>query len=229
MKTIVNVDNSLAQTSETQSIITPPIALEMLKQGNQRFLNGEKLQRNFVRQIGKTSSGQFPYAVILSCIDSRVPTEVIFDQGIGDLFNARIAGNFLNPDILGCLEFACKLAGARLIVVMGHTSCGAIKAACDQAQLGHITQMLDKIKPAVQATRSEPEEDTTSKNLNFVNRVALKNVQMVIERIHTESEILHDMYRNQEIDIVGSMYDVTSGMVTFYNDIWHAPQHQIIN
>jgi carbonic anhydrase len=229
MESISKVDNSLAQTSETQASISPGLALDMLKLGNQRFLRGEKLQRNFVRQINKTSGGQFPYAVILSCIDSRVPTEVIFDQGIGDLFNARIAGNFLNLDILGSLEFACKIAGAKLIVVMGHTSCGAIKAACDQAEMGHITQMLAKIRPAVQATNYEADEDTSSKNIEYVNRVALKNVELAIGKIHMESEILHDLYKNQKIDIVGSMYDVTSGKVRFYNDIWHAPENLVVN
>lgn len=208
-------DNSKTLTRETQAEITPQIALEMLKQGNERFLNGEGLDRNFERQITKTSTGQYPYAIILSCIDSRIPTEIIFDQGIGDLFNARIAGNFVNEDILGSMEFACKLAGAKLIVVMGHTSCGAVKGACDHAKLGNLTQMLYKIMPAVDAVDTKKGEDRSSQNIDFVNQVAEKNVELTIENIHSKSKVLQDLYEAKEIDIIGAMYDVENGMVKF--------------
>ena len=138
-----------AHTKETQATMTPQKSLAFLLEGNQRFQNNIRINRNLIEQVSDTASGQFPFATILSCIDSRIPTEMIFDQGIGDLFNARIAGNFINEDILGSLEFACKIAGSKLIMVLGHTSCGAVKGACDNAQLGNLTQMLEKIKPAV--------------------------------------------------------------------------------
>jgi carbonic anhydrase len=154
---------------------------------------------------------------VVSCIDSRIPTEIIFDQGIGDLFNARVAGNFVNKDILGSLEFACKLAGSKVIVVMGHTSCGAVKGACDHAKLGNLTQMLDKIMPAVDAISTPDGTDRSSKNLDFVNQVAVKNVEFTIANIKSESSVLNDMFENGEIDIVGAMYDVKSGKVDFLN------------
>ncbi len=209
------LDNSITQTKETQSTITPAHALEMLRRGNERFIQDAPINRNFSVQVSQTATGQFPFACILSCIDSRIPTEIIFDQGIGDIFNARIAGNFVNEDILGSMEFACKLAHSKLIVVMGHTSCGGVKGACDRAKLGNLTQMVDKIYPAVEATRTEPGEDRSSKNIAFVNRVAEKNVELTIEKIKRHSPVLFDMYTQGEIDIVGAMYDVTSGKVTF--------------
>ena len=152
---------------------------------------------------------------IVSCIDSRIPTEIVFDQGIGDIFNARIAGNFINEDILGSLEFACKLAGSKLIVVMGHTSCGAVKGACDDAKLGNLTQMLQKIKPAVDQTKTEDGEARDSSNLNFVNRVSEANVNLTIEAIRKHSPVLKDMEDNGEIEITGAMYDVKTGSVNF--------------
>lgn len=208
-------DNSKTLTPETQAMITPEIALEMLIKGNERFLNNQGLHRNFERQVTKTSIGQFPYAIILSCIDSRIPTEIIFDQGIGDLFNARIAGNFVNEDILGSMEFACKLAGAKLVVVMGHTSCGAVKGACDHAKLGNLTQMLYKIMPAVDAVDTKSGEERSSKNIGFVNQVAEKNVELTIEDIHSKSKVLRDLFEAGEIDIVGAMYEVETGKVKF--------------
>lgn len=209
------LDNSITQTKETQSAITPAHALEMLKRGNERFIKDAPINRNFSVQVSQTATGQFPFACILSCIDSRIPTEIIFDQGIGDIFNARIAGNFVNEDILGSMEFACKLAHSKLIVVMGHTSCGGVKGACDRARLGNLTQMVDKIYPAVEATKTEPGEDRSSKNIDFVNRVAEKNVELTIEKIKRHSPVLFDMHTQGEIDIVGAMYDVASGKVTF--------------
>jgi carbonic anhydrase len=215
MKNLAVIDNSQIQTPETQNLITPKMAIEMLKQGNERFLQNKPLARNYDQQIAATAKGQYPFAIVLSCIDSRVPTEIIFDQGIGDIFNACIAGNFVNEDILGSMEFACKLAGVKLIVVMGHTSCGAVKGACDAAQLGNLTQLLEKIKPAVNGTKTAPGEERNSTNIDFVNRVAERNVELTTEDIITKSPVLCDLFNQNEIGIVPAMYDVTSGKVYF--------------
>lgn len=215
MENIDYSNQAITQTADSQAKITPSMAVDMLKEGNDRFVTGGTIKRDYQSQINQTSTGQFPFASVISCIDSRIPTEVVFDQGIGDIFNARIAGNFVNDDILGSLEFACKLAGSRVIVVMGHTSCGAVKGACDNAQLGKLTQMLDKIMPAVNAVTTAEGTDRSSKNLDFVNRVAEKNVEMTIENIKAQSEVLNEMFQNGEIDIVGAMYDVKSGRVKF--------------
>ena len=206
-----------AHTRETQATMTPQKALQFLKEGNLRFQNNLKANRNLLEQVNDTSDGQFPFATILSCIDSRVSAELIFDQGLGDIFSVRIAGNFVNEDILGSMEFACKLAGTKLIVVLGHTSCGAVKGACDDAKLGNLTNMLAKIKPAVEAI-SEPTEASlrNSKNLEFVDNVAEKNVQLTIENIRTLSPILKEMEDSNEIDIVGGMYDINNGAVNFF-------------
>lgn len=209
------VSNAITQTPESQASINPAIAVELLQEGNKRFVNGETIQRDLHAQIKDTATGQYPFAAVVSCIDSRIPTEVIFDQGIGDIFNARVAGNFVNEDILGSLEFACKLAGSKVIVVMGHTSCGAVKGACDHAQLGNLTQMLDKIMPAVNAVETAPDAERNSSNISFVNEVAKKNVELTIENIKTQSPVLNEMLENGEISIVGAMYDVKSGMVSF--------------
>lgn len=207
-----------ANTKETQATMTPEKSLQYLKEGNLRFQKNLMANRNLLEQVEDTSNGQFPFATILSCIDSRVSSELIFDQGIGDIFSARIAGNFVNEDILGSMEFACKLAGTKLIVVLGHTACGAVKGACDDAKLGNLTAMLEKIKPAVNAVTS-PEDASlrNSSNLEFVNNVAAKNVQLTIDRILEESDVLADMQNNGEIMIVGGMYDINTGAVTFYN------------
>ncbi|HBL78708.1 MAG TPA: carbonic anhydrase, partial [Aequorivita sp.] len=168
-------------------------------------------------QVNDTSDGQFPFATILSCIDSRVSAELVFDQGLGDIFSIRIAGNFVNEDILGSMEFASKLAGTKLIVVLGHTSCGAIKGACDDAKMGNLTGMLAKIKPAVESV-SEPKDEgqRNSKNLDFVDAVAEKNVTLTIDNIRNMSPILKEMEDNNEIDIVGAMYDINTGAVSFF-------------
>ncbi|OIQ30321.1 MAG: carbonic anhydrase [Bacteroidetes bacterium MedPE-SWsnd-G2] len=206
-----------AHTKETQDLMTPELSLEALKAGNIRFQKNLRANRDFVAQQQDTSEGQFPFATVLSCIDSRVSSELIFDQGIGDLFSVRIAGNFVNEDILGSMEFACKLAGTKLLVVLGHTACGAVKGACDNAELGNLTAMLSKIKPAVNAVTS-PEDDSlrNSKNLEFVDAVSAKNVQLNIDRILNESEVLSAMVSNGEIRIVGGMYDIKTGAVNFY-------------
>ena len=148
---INNIDNSNVQTAESQSSITPKTAIELLKKGNQRFVANRAMQRNISEQVAKTGTGQYPFAAVLGCIDSRVPAEYVFDQGIGDIFNARVAGNFVNTEILGSLEFACKVAGSKVIVVLGHSSCGAVKGACDHVQLGNLTHMLGNIQPALDA------------------------------------------------------------------------------
>ncbi len=208
--------NSVTQTKESQKTVSPSIALELLKSGNQRFISNKQANRNLNGQVSDTSTGQFPFATVLSCIDSRVSSEIIFDQGIGDIFSVRIAGNFINSDILGSMEFACKLAGTPLVVVLGHTSCGAVKGACDHAELGNLTGMLDKIMPAVNAVTSPTDESLrNSKNLDFVNTVAEKNVSLSIQRILDESSVLSEMVDNGELQIVGGMYDISSGEVTF--------------
>lgn len=208
-----------AQTKETQATMTPEKSLQRLKEGNVRFQNNLKAERNLFEQVKDTSNGQYPFATILSCIDSRVSSELIFDQGIGDVFSARIAGNFVNDDILGSMEFACKLAGTRLVVVLGHTACGAVKGACDDAKLGKLTGMLDKIKPAVNAVKL-PEEASSrnSSNIEFVNNVAEKNVQLTIDKIVADSDVLAEMQENGEIMIVGGMYDIQTGAVSFLNN-----------
>ncbi|WP_439128956.1 carbonic anhydrase family protein [Polaribacter sp.] len=206
-----------AHTRETQSTMTPEKSLRYLKEGNKRFQNNLKANRNLLEQVNDTSEGQFPFATILSCIDSRVSAELVFDQGLGDIFSVRIAGNFINEDILGSMEFACKLAGTKLIVVLGHTSCGAIKGACDDAKLGNLTTMLSKIKPAVNAI-SEPKEadKRNSANLEFVDAVSAKNVLLSIDRIKAESQVLSEMHEDGEIMIVGAMYNIQDGSVKFY-------------
>ena len=207
-----------AHTRESQATMTPQKALDFLNQGNKRFQENLKANRNLLEQVNDTSDGQFPFATILSCIDSRVSAELVFDQGLGDIFSVRIAGNFVNEDILGSMEFACKLAGTKLIVVLGHTSCGAIKGACDDAKLGNLTKLIEKIKPAVKAV-VEPKDSSlrNSQNLEFVDNVSKRNVELTIERIHKESPILTEMEKNGEILIVGAMYDINTGAVEFFD------------
>jgi len=206
-----------AHTRETQATMTPQKSLQYLKEGNLRFQNNLKANRNLLEQVNDTSEGQFPFATILSCIDSRVSAELVFDQGLGDIFSVRIAGNFVNVDILGSMEFACKLAGTKLIVVLGHTSCGAVKGACDNAKMGNLTKLIEKITPAVKAVKEPMDESLrNSSNLEFVDSVAEKNVQLTIDRIHKESPILSEMENNGEIMIIGAMYDINNGAVTFF-------------
>jgi len=206
---------STTQTPESQSATTPSQAIEMLKQGNVRFTSGSTTSRDYQSQVSQTAGGQYPIAAVVSCIDSRIPTEIVFDQGIGDIFNARIAGNFVNEDILGSLEFACKVAGAKAIVVMGHTSCGAIKGACDKVELGNLTQMLEKIMPAVDAIHTPQGADRSSANAEFVDAVAAKSVELTLAKIKENSPVLEEMIEANEIEIVGAMYDVASGKVSF--------------
>ncbi|WP_162052050.1 carbonic anhydrase family protein [Pontibacter pamirensis] len=204
-----------ALTKEQQEKITPEKGLERLKEGNKRFVSNQKLDHGLLQQVNETSKGQNPFAIILSCIDSRTSSELIFDQGMGDIFNARVAGNIVNEDILGSMEFACKVAGSKLIVVLGHTSCGAVKGACDNVELGNLTVLLDKIKPSVEGVNYDG--DRSSKNLEFVDKVAEENVHRTIDDIQNRSSILKEMIQNGEIGIAGGMYDVGTGVVNFYD------------
>lgn len=204
-------------TKEMQTTITPAMALELLLEGNKRFVNNLKINRNLLQQANETSDGQNPFAVILSCIDSRTSAELIFDQGLGDVFSVRIAGNIINEDILGSMEFGCKVAGSKIIVVLGHTKCGAIKGACDHVEMGNLTALLTKIKPAVD------DENTTIENRNsgngaFVAKVATINVKRTVKAIMEQSPILKEMIEKGEIGIIGGMHDITTGLVTFYED-----------
>ncbi len=205
-----------AHTIKTQANISPNHAFTLLKEGNLRFLKNKQVRRDLLEQVEDTSTGQFPFATILSCIDSRVSSEIIFDQGIGDVFSIRIAGNFVNEDILGSMEFACKLAGTKLILVLGHTACGAVKGACDNAELGNLTGLINKIKPAVNAVKNPTDQNLrNSSNNEFVNTVAEKNVQLTIENIRKSSPVLQEMEANDEIIIIGGMYNISNGLVTF--------------
>lgn len=208
------IDNSITQTKDSQSSITPQMALDLLKDGNKRFVSGNVLKRDHAKQVKDTSTGQFPFGVVLECIDSRVPAEIVFDQGIGDVFTVRIAGNFANEDILGSLEFACKVAGSKAIVVLGHTSCGAVKGACDHVELGNLTGMLGKIQPAIDAIADDGSE-RSSKNADFVQKVADKNVELTVADILAKSDVLREMNDAGEIKIVGAMYDISTGEVRF--------------
>ncbi|MEM9362927.1 MAG: carbonic anhydrase family protein [Bacteroidota bacterium] len=208
----------ITQTRETQAALTPSGAWELLKEGNKRFVEKKQADRDLLKQVKETTNGQYPFATILGCIDSRVSAELIFDQGVGDIFSARVAGNIVNEDILGSMEFACKLAGTKIIVVLGHTSCGAVKGACDDAKMGNLTELLSKIRPAVEAVE-EPSDSTqrNSKNIDFVNEVAKQNVHMTIENIRKKSAVLKEMEDNGEILIVGGMYDISDGKVHYFN------------
>ncbi|MBL4593071.1 MAG: carbonic anhydrase [Flavobacteriales bacterium] len=200
------------QTKETQGNLTPKEAHNILVAGNKRFSQNLKMQRNLQDQVFETSKGQFPFAVILSCIDSRVPAELVFDQGIGDIFSVRVAGNIINEDVLGSMEYSCKVAGSKIVVVMGHTKCGAVTAACSDVELGNITALLNKIKPAVDLIRVNGNEMSD----NSIEKVSVQNVKLSIERIRKKSSILAEMESNGEIEIVGAIYSVASGEVDFF-------------
>jgi len=204
-------------TKEMQSAISPVKALELLKDGNKRFVNNLKVNRNLLQQANETSDGQHPFAVILSCIDSRTSAELIFDQGLGDVFSARIAGNIVNEDILGSMEFACKVAGSKIIVVLGHTKCGAVKGACDHVEMGNLTALLSKIQPAVYDEKTVTENRSSSNN-EFVEKVSTINVKRTVTAIMERSPILKEMIEKGEIGIVGGTHDITTGEVHFYDD-----------
>ncbi len=205
-------------TKEMQAAITPVMALGILKKGNDRFVNNLKANRNLLQQANETSDGQHPFAVILSCIDSRTSAELIFDQGLGDVFSVRIAGNIINEDILGSMEFGCKVAGAKIIVVLGHTKCGAVRGACDHVEMGNLTALLSKIQPAVYDEKTIT-ENRNSGNNEFVEKVAAINVKRTVHAIMERSPILKELIESGAIGIVGGTHDITTGEVTFYPDI----------
>jgi len=200
------------QTKISQENLTAQMAHQILVEGNLRFVQNVKAQRNLKDQVMATSGGQYPFAVILSCIDSRVPAELVFDQGIGDIFSVRVAGNIVNEDVLGSMEYACKVAGSKIVVVMGHTKCGAVTAACKHVKLGNITPLLEKIQPAVKVIEAEVSE----MNDENIEKVSKLNVQLSIERIRNESEVLATLENEGSIEIVGATYDVSTGKVEFY-------------
>lgn len=208
-----------AHTKDTQATMTPHRALEHLREGNQRFRTNLQADRNLLRQVNETREGQWPFATILSCIDSRTSAELIFDQGFGDIFSIRIAGNVVNEDVLGCMEFATKLAGSKLIVVLGHSSCGAIKGACDHVQLGNLSTLLNRIQPSVYYER-QVQENRTSKNPDFVQRVAEIQVRRSVESVIEQSVVVRQMIENSEVALIGGMYSLESGEVHFLDDTY---------
>jgi len=203
-------------TQAEQAALTPDEVLQLLKDGNRRFLSGTVTSRDHSAQVRDAASGQFPKAMILSCVDSRIPVEDVFDRGIGDIFVARVAGNFENTDILGSMEFATKVSGAKLILVMGHEDCGAIKAAIDQVKLGNITEMLENIKPAVDSL-SDYKGDRASANPEFVSLVAKKNIQLTMDDIRKRSPIVKEMEKQGQLKIAGALYDMKSGAIEFFD------------
>lgn len=210
--------NSANAERQTKAPETPQEELAALKEGNQRFINSERAGHDFHYQINKTKDGQKPYAVILSCLDSRVPPEIVFDQGIGEVFVARVAGNIENNDILGSMEFGTAVTGAKLVVVMGHTKCGAVKGACQNVKLGHLTALLDKIQPAVaKVKKTNPKFNADS--YDDIDHVSEENVMMTVANIRKKSKIIRDLEAQNKIRLVGAMYDISSGKVTFYDNV----------
>lgn len=202
-------------TKEAQDALTPRIALNLLKEGNKRFVDNIKANHNLLKQVNETSSEQFPFACILSCIDSRTSAELIFDQGLGDIFSIRIAGNVLNDDIIGSMEYACKLAGSKLIVVLGHTNCGAVTGACNHVELGKVTMLLDKIKPAIEM-ETETREERNGNNKVFLRNVTENHVSLMVQKVKEQSNILNEMAEAGKIKIIGGLYDLDTGQVTFH-------------
>lgn len=203
-----------SKTHESQNLLTPDQAIEMLKEGNQRFVNNQQTEKDFKEQVRLGANGQYPFAVILGCIDSRVPAEIVFDQEIGDIFNVRIAGNIVNNDILGSIEYGCKVAGSKLVLVLGHTSCGAVKGAVQQVDLGHITELLSKVIPAINSI-TDPKPDSDDLLGPYVNKVAEINIHNSINDIRERSNILKELENDGTIKIIGALYDVKTGIVNF--------------
>lgn len=217
-----------AHTSETQASVTPTKALQFLKDGNERFVKNLMANRNLLQQVNETRDGQWPFAAILSCIDSRTSAELIFDQGLGDVFSIRIAGNVVNTDIIGSLEFACKVAGSKLIVVLGHSNCGAIKGACDHVELGNLTELLSKIQPAVYEEKDTRDiESRNSKNKAFVDNVTVLNVRRSVRTIISRSYILEQMLERGDIAIIGGVHHLETGKVEFLDDTWTSDIDQV--
>jgi carbonic anhydrase len=208
------------QTQKSQAALSPAQALELLEKGNQRFTANKMMKRDLGDQVEATATGQYPFAVVLGCIDSRVPTEVVFDQGVGDIFSARVAGNFVNADILGSMEFATAVAGSKVVVVLGHTSCGAVKGACDNVELGNLTQTLSNVAPAVYAVPGH-EGKRSSQNKDFVHAVATKNVHLTVQNVIDRSPVMADLVQKGELIVIGAMYDVATGEVTWYEEQAH--------
>jgi carbonic anhydrase len=204
-------------TKESQAATTPEKALTELRDGNARFVAGRPRVRNYSAEVKATASGQYPFAVVLSCLDSRQPIEIVLDQGIGDIFSARVAGNVLNEDILGSMEFGCKVSGAKLIAVIGHSNCGAIKGAVDNVELGNLTGLLARIKPAADSVPDDG-QPRTSKNYEFVDKVAEANVRLVMQQVRQRSPILREMLDQGQIGLVGGMYDLSTGEVHFFKN-----------
>ncbi|MDX1653040.1 MAG: carbonic anhydrase family protein [Brumimicrobium sp.] len=202
-----------AHTRKSQSEVTPAMALEYLKEGNQRFVSNLQVNRDLLQQVNETADGQFPFAVILSCIDSRTSAELIFDQGLGDIFSARVAGNVVNEDILGSMEYSCKVAGSKLVLVIGHTKCGAITAACNRVKLGNITKLLGKVGPAIEMVEKDVSDIRSEE---AIKQVTIENVRVSIKNIRNNSEILAQLEKEGEIKITGGIYDVESGEVEFF-------------
>lgn len=217
MKEPISTDiNGLVEdvlTKEDQDKLTPVQVIDLLREGNSRFVAGEVTIRNHKAQIRKAVLSQYPKAIVLSCVDSRVPVEDVFDRGIGDMFVARVAGNFVNPDILGSMEFACRVSGSKVILILGHEHCGAVKSAIDGVELGNITEMLSKVAPAIEQTKYDGERK--SSNEEYVHHVTELNVRLNIERVRNESPILKQMEVDGEIAICGGLYDMDNGEVTF--------------
>lgn len=213
-QTATSQRRDLAAIKAEQAALTPAQVLESLRRGNERFASGKTASRDMLHDQQTTAAGQYPHAVILSCIDSRAPAEIIFDAGLGDLFNARIAGNIADADLVGSMEFACAVSGAKLVLVMGHTSCGAVKGACDKVELGNLTGLLKKIEPAIAAVHDMPGE-RNSKNTAFVEAVSEENVRLTVERIRELSPVLRDLERSGKIQIAGCIYDLSTGRVRF--------------
>lgn len=209
-------DSTSTITKEMQSIITPLLALNYLKEGNKRFTEGKTLSRDFLKQVKETSYSQYPYATILSCMDSRTPSEIIFDQGLGDIFNIRIAGNITGDDIIGSMEYGSVVVGTKIILVMGHTDCGAVKGAIDDVRLGKLTGLLEKIKPAVEAVKTDGERNSANKI--FVEMVTKENVLNAIKLIRDKSPKLKEMEDNGELEIMGGMYNTSTGEVDFFEN-----------
>ncbi len=204
---------NLAITKDMQSALTPSSVLQDLLEGNQRFMDGKSQAVDNSALVSQTTGGQFPKAVVLSCIDSRVPVEAVLDQAIGDVFVARVAGNFENADILGSLEYSCKVAGSKLVLVMGHEACGAVKAACDGVELGNITHLLSNILPAVKQSSDQVDGELNSSNKTFVAKTVENNVRLTMDRIREKSPILKEMEDAGDIQIVGGVYSLHTGKV----------------
>lgn len=215
---LVHRDLTLALTAEAQATLTPRDVLQLLKDGNDRFLAGTPVERNFLEQVRQTAEGQYPMAVILGCIDSRVPHEIVFDKGVGDVFSARVAGNFVDTDMLGSLEYATAVAGSKIIVVLGHTSCGAIKGACDHLRLGNLTSTLAHLTPALYVVGTSVEGEQSSRNAAYVDAVARANVSLTVRTIVDRSTVIRGLVVQDRLMVIGAMHDVASGAVTFFDD-----------